>query len=51
MDLSSFSYGQILFYSGLSLTLASILGLIFGIIVFFIKRRRLKEVLTDKYGF
>ncbi len=51
MDLSAFSYGQIVFFAGIALTCVSVLALIIGTIAFSIKRKALKKQLTDKYGF
>lgn len=51
MDVGMFSYGQIVFYSGIALICISAVALIIGSIVFSVKRKGLKKQLTDKYGF
>ena len=51
MDISAFSYGEIIYYSGIALICISIVAIIAGVIGFSIKRKALKKQLTDKYGF
>lgn len=51
MDLSAFSYGEIMFYGGIILMGVSIIAIIAGIIGFSVKTRMIKKQLTDKYGF
>ncbi|MCR4893035.1 MAG: hypothetical protein K5989_12750 [Lachnospiraceae bacterium] len=45
------SYGEILFYGGLSLSGVSLLLLIIFSIIFGLKRKAIKKHLFDKYGF
>ncbi len=51
MDLSVYSYGEIMFYGGIILVTVSAMAIIIGTIFFSVKRRNLKRQLTDKYGF
>lgn len=51
MDLSVYSYGEIMFYGGIILMVVSIIAIITGIIGFSVKRKHVKKQLTDKYGF
>ncbi len=51
MDLSAFSYGQIMFYGGIGLIAFSAIALIVGLVIFTAKRKKLKQQLMDKYGF
>ncbi len=45
------SYGEMLFYGGLTLSGVSLLLLIIFSIFFGVKRKSLKKQLYDKYGF
>lgn len=51
MDFSGMSYGNMMFYGGIALTLAALLALIIGSIVFNARKKSLKKKLIDKYGF
>ena len=51
MGLSVLSYGQTVFYTGIVLVGLSVTLLLLGTVYFYLKRKKIKKQLMDKYGF